>query len=223
MGLMINLGFYGILPANVRYDKNLTDKAKLLYAEITAALDYTGECEEDIAYFSRLLDLTGASVRGHMRSLISGGYVCRETANKINMLSLPQKVVKVEEKKKEIAESSHDVVVEAIRLWNKLFKKELKVGLRKTDELSQTVTDRLVSFSKDDIMAALQNRHDFVRNSEWHNKPENMHHMPNISKVLGSDTVLLQNLNMTVQQRPPDWKTTTKKFNANEDNELILE
>ena len=40
----IKSSYYSILPAVVRYDKDLTDKAKLLYSEITCLCNKEGYC-----------------------------------------------------------------------------------------------------------------------------------------------------------------------------------
>ena len=44
--------FFAIIPANVRYDKELTPNAKLLFAEITAMTNERGYCWASNSYFS---------------------------------------------------------------------------------------------------------------------------------------------------------------------------
>jgi len=48
---------YAIIPARVRYDRQLNPVAILLYGEITASLDTYGKCEEDNEYFAKLLNV----------------------------------------------------------------------------------------------------------------------------------------------------------------------
>lgn len=48
--------FYAIIPANIRYAKDLSEFQKLLYGEITALTDKTGYCRAGNKYFSELYD-----------------------------------------------------------------------------------------------------------------------------------------------------------------------
>lgn len=220
---MAKIGLYGVLPANVRYDKNLTDKAKLLYAEITASLDYEGECEELTDYYSRLLDVSTQSVSKHIRALAGAGYIKRDKLNDGRViLSIPKKVVTISEEKRK-APNATDVAIEVARTWGKLFNDILPKGFRRTDDLTVTVSERLKKFSKEDIMSGIKNRHDFVRNSEWHNKDENLHHMASIHHAIGTDENLSKCLNLVVVDRGVDYRKHTRRFETNEDSKEALE
>jgi uncharacterized phage protein (TIGR02220 family) len=67
--------YYGILPANVRYDKNLPANAKLLYSEITALAQKDGYCYASNGYFAELYDVSDRSISEWINKLSQNGYI----------------------------------------------------------------------------------------------------------------------------------------------------
>ena len=67
--------YYAIISAEVRYDKNLTANAKLLYAEVTALLNMNGECFATNKYFSNLYGKSVVTISKWVGELISNGYI----------------------------------------------------------------------------------------------------------------------------------------------------
>ena len=72
---MENPTYYAILPAVVRYDRELTDKAKRLYAEISALSNKTGQCWAGNTYFSKLYDVTPRTITRTIKELVDKGYL----------------------------------------------------------------------------------------------------------------------------------------------------
>lgn len=70
--------FYAILPATVRYDKNLSDKAKLLYAEITALGNAEGYCLATNRYFAKRFACSKTTIIRNIKELEEHGYVTCE-------------------------------------------------------------------------------------------------------------------------------------------------
>ena len=67
--------YYAIIPANVRYDSDLTPNAKLLYGEITALCDKNGRCWATNSYFANLYDLSQISISRLIKNLKDKGYI----------------------------------------------------------------------------------------------------------------------------------------------------
>lgn len=67
--------YYSVLPANIRYNKSLTDKAKLLYSEITSLCNFTGECYANNEYFERLYDLSESTISRIIKQLKKCGFI----------------------------------------------------------------------------------------------------------------------------------------------------
>lgn len=67
-------GYYGILPAEVRYDKELPANAKLLFVEVTSLCRLQGYCWATNAYFAELLGATERTVTRWVKILCDKGY-----------------------------------------------------------------------------------------------------------------------------------------------------
>lgn len=83
--------YYAILPANVRYDFDLKDKAKLLYAEITSLANSQGYCWATNKYFGELYNISSETVSRLIKDLINKGYLKSEFIYKGNSREIQQR------------------------------------------------------------------------------------------------------------------------------------
>ena len=70
-------GYYAILPANVRYDKNLSPASKVLFAEITALTNNHGICWSSNKYFEELYEVSKQTINNWLQQLEEFGYIER--------------------------------------------------------------------------------------------------------------------------------------------------
>lgn len=72
---MAEANYYAIIPANVRYDSELSDKAKLLYGEITALTNKEGYCWASNNYFAELYGVKVLCIKRNIKDLVDKGYL----------------------------------------------------------------------------------------------------------------------------------------------------
>lgn len=89
--------YYAIIPANVRYDKDLPPNAKLLYGEITALCNEKGFCWASNDYFAKLYKCTKQSVSGWISKLNEKGYIEVEIVYKEGSKEILNRYIKISE------------------------------------------------------------------------------------------------------------------------------
>lgn len=67
--------YYAVIPASVRYDKDLPANAKLLYGEITALASESGCCWATNQYFAELYGVSKRSITSWINLLIEKKYI----------------------------------------------------------------------------------------------------------------------------------------------------
>lgn len=67
--------YYAIIPADVRYDKDLKAIEKLLYGEITTLTHQTGECWASNNYFAKLYNIYPTTISKYINHLKDKGYI----------------------------------------------------------------------------------------------------------------------------------------------------
>jgi hypothetical protein len=71
--------YYAVIPADVRYDKDLRPNAKLLYGELTSLCNQTGYCWAKNEYFAELYGVTTRTITNLLSQLEKKGYIRVET------------------------------------------------------------------------------------------------------------------------------------------------
>ena len=71
----INKSYFAVLPADIRYNKKLKDKAKLLYGEITALCNEKGYCWANNSYFAELYGVSKETISRLISNLCDQGCV----------------------------------------------------------------------------------------------------------------------------------------------------
>lgn len=88
--------YYAIIPANVRYDKDLAPNAKLLYGEITALCNEKGYCWASNQYFAELYGVSILSIKRWVNSLVTKGYVYRTLTYKPNSKEIDKRILSID-------------------------------------------------------------------------------------------------------------------------------
>lgn len=73
--------YWAVLPAEIRYDPELPDKAKLLYAEISSLTSETGYCWASNEHFCQLYGCTERTIRRLISALAARGYIRIQDGN----------------------------------------------------------------------------------------------------------------------------------------------
>ena len=85
--------YYAIIPANVRYDPDLTPNAKLLYGEITALTNEKGYCWASNKYFANLYKCTPQAISKWIKILEKKRYITIEYIYKNNTKEIEQRII----------------------------------------------------------------------------------------------------------------------------------
>ena len=90
-----NPSYFAIIPAEIRYDKDLKDKAKLLYGEITCLSNKKGYCYASNTYFADLYGVSKETISRLITDLVDKGYVTREVVYKKGTKEIINRYIKI--------------------------------------------------------------------------------------------------------------------------------
>lgn len=89
------VSYYAIIPASVRYDKDISANAKLLYGEITALCNAKGYCWATNQYFATLYKVSKKTVSRWISELADKGYINSYMRYKDRSREVDQRVVSI--------------------------------------------------------------------------------------------------------------------------------
>lgn len=169
--------YYAVIPANVRYDKSLKDKAKLLYGEIVALSDKNGYCFANNKYFAELYGISITSISLLIKNLIERNYIeseiiykegTKEILNRYLRIVKDPSLSKVKDPLKEKLKDNN------ININNTSINKYIYMGNYKRIKLTQEQYDKLINeFGEDYIKQVIDKLDEYVESNNNKNKYSN--------------------------------------------------
>ena len=177
-----NRAFYSILPANVRYDEDLTPNAKLLYSEITALCGEKGYCWASNEYFAKLYGVSKKSVSTWISQLAKKRYITVEIEYKDGSKEILHRYLRIfqypmeekvntpmEEKVKEnntiINNTINNYIVEIVDYLNNVCGTSYKYNSKKTVTLIKARLNE--KYTVDDFKKVIDTMHAKWRGTEF--------------------------------------------------------
>lgn len=87
--------YYAIIPAKVRYDHRLKANEKLLYGEVTALCNSSGECWASNKFFAELYDVHITNVSRWVNSLVDKGYLESQLVYKEGTKEIEKRILRL--------------------------------------------------------------------------------------------------------------------------------
>src|SRR5690606_4308041 len=109
---------WGVIPMYIRRDKTISDKVKLLYAEISDCTDDDGFCRRSNDQLAEYMDVSVNTVRGYLYELRDMELICIDGDGKDRRISFPERVVTVHfrgEKPKKVRRD--DLAASVAEIW----------------------------------------------------------------------------------------------------------
>ena len=93
----MNMTYYTILPAEIRFDKRLLPYERLLFSDILALSNKKGYCYATNAYFAKIYGVSVVSVSTWISNLIKYGYISRSYEYKVNTKMIERRKLYIKE------------------------------------------------------------------------------------------------------------------------------
>lgn len=89
----VETNYYSVVPAEIKYNSELTEKAKLIYGEISSLSNKEGYCFATNGYFSKLYECTNRTIQNAVSKLQEKGFikVIIENRNQRKIYLIPNK------------------------------------------------------------------------------------------------------------------------------------
>ena len=87
--------YYAVIPADVRYDNTLRANEKLLYGEITALAQKTGECWASNKYFSELYEVKPNAIATWIKHLKEKQYILIDYIYEKGTKEIQKRIIKL--------------------------------------------------------------------------------------------------------------------------------
>lgn len=87
--------YYAVIPSRIRYDRDLTPNEKLLYGEITALTNKSGECWATNKYFAELYNVEVQTVSRWLKKLKEKQYLDINFKYKKDTKEIENRIIKI--------------------------------------------------------------------------------------------------------------------------------